>query len=226
MNEKFYFNYYISHQKAVQIIDSIYQQNKDNATDAQLKDLIYKTYKAKQLDPDGKAIRSEFEIRCTADGLCSILKICKFESNAEEIAQIYKRYRSIPIFFFPSENGGINASRAQTGTFKDRIDYTLFDLKCYLNPKATEEDRRNCKLFNAYTRPKTKQWLESMKTFENIIDWYGVKGIFTNNNYEIFDIQTGDGSVITDYLGMQGWEWNTQYYNNVKEKIDLFIDRN
>ena len=55
-------------------------------------------------------------------------------------------------------------------------------------------------------------------------DWYGVKGIFTNNNYEIFDIQTGDGSVITDYSGMQGWDWNMRYYNNLKERIDVFID--
>lgn len=36
---------------------------------------------------------------------------------------------------------------------------------------------QECRLINAYKQENTKIWLAEMESFENIIDWWGVRGI-------------------------------------------------
>ena len=212
MSKYQYTQYQQAYIKAVKTITEIYRQH-----ETEDETVIHAQYKQKHLDPDGKTVRNEFDIKCTADGLLSIYRICNMEQNVTNILPVYERYRYIPIFFFPSEVGGINTSRAKV--FGDKIDHTLYDLKTYYTA-----ERANCRLLNAYNRPKTKQWLDKMQTFENLVDWWGIKGIFTDLEYNIFDLEYYDNSIITELYGGKKYQyqWSMNYYNNLKKKIDAF----
>lgn len=172
--------------------------------------MIYSMY----IDPDSFDIKVNDGVECTVDGLLSLRRIYKYNGLTKEMIEEYKIYRENPIIYFPKENHGINQSRASV--FGDRIDHTLFDIKKYY------EAREECKMKDAYNLPKTSQWLTDMKNFKNIIDWLNVKGIFTNENYEVYNLEKNDGSIITDYLPSYSYEWTDTYYNNIKQKIEIY----
>lgn len=218
MDEKQYSQYYIAHSYACETISIIFQQYYNKENDAIVRNKIYNTYLNKRLDPDSKALRYVFDIKCTADGLHSIKRICDLEENVENIIPAYKYFRSFPIFFFPSERGGINSTRALV--FGDRIDHTLYDLKL-----SYTDEKKNCRLFNTYNRPKTKAWLENMESFENIVDWWGIKGIFTDKLYNVYNLAYNDNRPITQYLSPDKYreQWSLSYYNNLKNKIQLYM---
>lgn len=177
-------------------------------------DILYDFYE----DPDGYKIKKMEGVDCSADGLLSIKRIYRKFGLSETTISEYERYRMLPIFFFPQEQNGINMSRASV--FGDKIDHTLFDLKKYYQGQTKE-----CKLANAYQRSKTSKWLKNMKSFENIVNAYGIKGIFVDDNYEIYDLER-NGSVITDYDEQYTWWWSDLYYCNLKNKIDEFMKQN
>lgn len=182
-----------------------------------VRDILFNQYRAGGWDPDGKAVRYEFGVKCTADGLHSMWRITNMEKDVAQIVPVYARYRRVPIFFFPSEVGGINTTRAKT--FGDRIDHTLYDLKMYY------ADREKCLMSNAYNRPKTKVWLEGMQSFEYLIDWLGVKGIFTDAFYNVYDLEHTDNRIIKEYRTLQEYQepWNDAYYENLKSLIDMYV---
>lgn len=175
------------------------------------------------IDPDSHAVRKLKEIECTADALFSIARIyTKYKIDIKTVKE-YEIYRKKPIFFFPRERNGINMKRCQV--FGDKIDHTLYDIKMYLDAK-TEEERNNCKLICAYNLPKTKKWLEEIGTFEKLVEWYGIKGIFVNDNYDVFDIEKGQSEIISGYLDKYKWEdWSESYYNNLKEYVNQFMSK-
>lgn len=74
----------------------------------------------------------------------SITRIYHYEGFNKNFIETFKKYRRIPIIFFPSERGGINIAR--NSKFGDRIDHTLFDLKCYYDKKR----RKECRLLKSY----------------------------------------------------------------------------
>lgn len=180
------------------------------------KDLLWGMIYAVYLDPDGYAIESIGGVPCSADGLLSIKRIYRKYGISEETIHEYEHYRRTPIFFFPQEKNGINMSRASV--FGDKIDYTLFDLK-------RRFEGEECKLSNAYNLPKTSKWMSAVGTFKNLVDIYGIKGIFVNNNYEVYDLEKADGSIITEYLDEYSWDWSNSYYDNLKKKIDEFMNK-
>lgn len=181
-------------------------------------DLFYRMIRAFYEDPDGFEIRRIGGADCSADGLLSLRRIYyKFGMSEATICE-YRRYRKIPIFFFPREGGGINQSRSSV--FGDRIDHTLFDLKRRL---AGEEE---CKLSKAYDLPKTRQWIDRIETFENLAKIYDIEGIFVNEDYEVYDLEKDDGSIIKEYCDKYEKEWTPAYYNNLKKKIDEFMAGN
>ncbi len=169
------------------------------------------------LDPDGFEIRKIGGIDCSADGLLSIKRIYRKYGMSEETIYEYEKYRRIPIFFFPQEMNGINMSRASV--FGDKIDYTLFDLKRKFAGNI-------CRLDEAYNLPKTNAWLKNIGSFEKLVEIYKIKGIFVNENYEVFDLEKGNGSLITDYCDEYSWTWSERYYNQLKSKIDLYMKKN
>ena len=203
-----------AYKKAVEHMSNYYNENKNKSD---IRKLMIREYRENNLDPDGTAIRLEFGVKCTADGLHSMKRICDLEKNIEDIIPVYKEYRKIPIFFFPSECGGINTSRSNT--FNDRIDHTLYDLKMHFTEKAD-----GCKLKKAYDREKTSIWLKEMGSFENIINRFGVKGIFTDDDYNVFDLESDEGRIISSYKSSEEYklQWTDCYYKNLKGKIREF----
>lgn len=183
--------------------------------------MFYKEY----TDPDGYPVGEEYrsykKIKCTADGLLSVNRIYEHEGFGTSFIESYTQYRKIPVIFFPTEMNGINMARYKI--FGDRIDHTLFDLKNRLS--QNENNKKNCKLVNAYNQPKTKLWLDEIKSFENYVEWLGLRGIFTNDNYEVFDLELNDGTIITTYANEYSKKWSSQYYNNIKKKIEQFYSK-
>lgn len=174
--------------------------------------MIYAFY----LDPDGYWNESIADVPCSADGLLSIRRIYKKYGFSEKMIDTYEHYRKRSIFFFPQEMNGINMSRASV--FGDRIDHTLLDLK-------RQFEKKPCKLADAYALPKTSQWLFAIGTFEHLVDLYGIRGVFVNEDNEVYDLGKGDGSILTEYDEDYTWDWNDAYYENVKKKIDQIEGR-
>ena len=179
-------------------------------------DLLRRMIDAVYLDPDGYAIKLIGEISCSADGLLSIKRICRKYGVSEKTIHEYEHYRRKPIFFFPQEKNGINMTRASV--FSDKIDHTLFDLK-------RRFDGKECRLSNAYNLPRTSKWMLKVGPFENLVEIYDIKGIFVNDDYEVFDLEKSDGSIITEYRSKYSREWSNSYYDNLKKKIDEFMNK-
>lgn len=182
-------------------------------------ELMWKMQKAFYLDPDEASIRRSNGIICTADGLISRKRISKHIKSIDDFVSEYALTRKYPIIHFPYEWDGINGLRAIA--FGDRIDHTLFDLKNYYDPTK----RPNCKLSAAYKKLLTNTWLSRFSGFENLVDWLGVKGYLTNNNYEIYDLEKSDGSLLEQYKEEYSWDWSKEYYLNLR-KIILNYNRN
>lgn len=181
-----------------------------------------KFYKEFYRDPDGYRIKEKNGVTCTADALLSAWRIYNHEGFNEQFIEAYEQYRKEPIFFFPREQGGINQSRA--AFFGDRIDHFLFDLKRYCSGEES-------KLESVYQKEKTKKWLESFgkvngrSNFSEIADWYQIVGVFVNADYEVFDLEKNDESVISNYCKKYTSNWTGKYYDNLKIKIDMFMIR-
>jgi hypothetical protein len=186
-------------------------------------DLAWKMLYSFYLDPDSASTKNYGNILCTSDGLLSIKRIYRHKGLTTQLISEYETYRRVPIIYFPQEKNGINMTRASV--FGDRIDYTLFDLKKYFGSieSKTNLDCHKCRLISAYQLPKTSDFLHQMGSFENLIDWLNIKGIFTNEQYEVYDIEKGDDSIITDYLPKYSWNWSDEYYINIKQMIDKYF---
>lgn len=188
--------------------------------------ILYDLYE----DPDSYAARELGAVKCFADGLLSIKRIYRNCGLTEKMVSEYDRYRKAPIFFFPSEKNGINTSRCSA--FGDRIDHTLYDLKKYFDLLQQGKNTGECKLALAYSRPETRVWLRDIGSFENLVDWFRIKGIFVNDNYEVYDIENSifdagkeREAYISDYREPYEWAWSEVYYNNLKTLIDRYMDK-
>lgn len=186
------------------------------------KELFWNMIYAFYIDPDANGVRELKGIQCTADGLFSIRRIYRKYGIDIKTVEEYETYRKIPVFFFPQEKNGINMTRASV--FGDKIDYTLYDLKMYLEAK-TDEERNKCKLISAYNLPKTKAWLEELGSFEKLVEWFEIKGIFVDDNYDVYDIERGQGEVILGYLSEYNWTWSDKYYGNLKKYVDQYMSK-
>jgi hypothetical protein len=184
--------------------------------------IYWQMVQAFYIDPDSKEIRrfnetGEEDVVCTADGLFSLLRIYRKYGLTKRMVSEYEQYRKKPIFFFPQEQYGINQSRCSV--FGDRIDHTLFDLKNHF-----EKGADYCRLAQAYQKPKTSKWLANIKNFEQLVDWYGIKNIFVNDNYEVYDLEEENGTIIKEYKDEKDykWEWSEKYYDNLKKMVDKY----
>ena len=196
------------------------------------------------LDPDerfdnDKINKKEFgNIEFSYDGLISINSILLFYKllfnkrillDKEEFIKEYKDCREIPIFFFPSIRQKNRIQTINTGrysSFKDRIDYLLFDMKNYLEGK-------DCKMSNIYNQGDTNKWLIKVKErggFEYLVKLYDIDDIFVKkegDDYKIIDIENNDGKTfINKYLDNKNdYEWKEKYYNNLKSMIIDFKNK-
>lgn len=205
LNEK-YNNYNCMYSESLERLDKFIKEHKD------IDDIDFKKWHEENyIDPDGYSVRVRNKVACTADGLISINRMYKKYNATSELVKEYKEYRKTPILYFPSEYNGINTTRATV--FGDRPDHTLYDLKMYF------EGSKDCRLGSAYKLPLTAKWLGSFKDFSELTEWLGIKGIFTDENNEVFDLEYNDGTIIKGYAEKYDWKWSDAYYENLKKKI-------
>ena len=209
--------YQKAYQKTVDRLTELYKQFCVEKEE-KIRSKLHGVYRNKRWDPDGKAIRYVGDIKCTADAILAFNRICKMEEREDDIVQVFEKYRKIPIIFFPCGRGCINTSRASI--FGDRIDHILFDLKMYYTEK-----RQECRMIKTYDKGQTKKWLDEMESFENIIDWWGVRGILTDVDYNVYDLEYEDKRIITEYKEKYSKEWSKGYYENVKRKVEKMDKR-
>lgn len=229
--------------------EEIYQENitkleklKDNCSSIKCDNDFFIWQSENYKDPDGNTIRYDnyYNIPCTCDGLISIRRMSYFAPHTNYIESIlneYKVLRKYPIIYFPSEDGGINQTRADYKTFGDFIDYTLYDIKRFYELlNSINQDEKTVKevldynetledkivLIKAYTLDNTFKFLTSFGSFKDFIDWEFKNNdslielfVDKNNNYEVYDIETGN--IITSYK--KHYTWTDDYYDNLKEKI-------
>lgn len=79
---------------------------------------------------------------------------------------------------------------------------------------------QECRLIKAYKQENTKIWLAEMESFENIIDWWGERGILTDKDYQVYDLEYADKRALTEYKTRYSREWSKGYYENVKSKVE------
>ncbi len=193
-------------------------------------DKAWKLFVASYIDPDGysgKGIKNDKKIKLTSDGLLSIKRIKNQEGFGVQFIDTFTKYRKNPIFYFPCEDGGINQLRARL--LEDRIDHTLLDIKHYLEGKS------DYILKEAYSKPKTKEWLNCyMNDFNAFVLDTGISEVFVNEHNEIYDLEKSGGALLKElkneyvkprcknYLA----QWNSNYYSNVKARIKKYMDKN
>ena len=78
-------------------------------------------------------------------------------------------------------------------------------------------------MLKAYAGKETEKWLDEMNSFEQIIDWWGVRGILTDDGYNVYDLEYADNRILTEYKIVYGEEWSKEYYENAKRKIEEYI---
>ena len=208
-----------AYERAVIELNKWYEEYKDNLDEAGLRERLWTNYRDKGLDPDGRFEKSMFDVICTADALISIYRICQMESCVENIVPVYERYCKAPIFYFPCEQGGVNQSRSRV--FGDRIDFTLYDLSLFYNNGNTD----GCRLKNTYEKPITRKWLEGIGTFKKLTDIYEIRGIFTDDEYRVINIETGEQILETPKFDSKLWDWSREFYDNLKCMIDKWYEK-
>ena len=199
-----------AHSYAVAMLNNWYECDANNP---EIADVLWNEFREHRLDPDGRAIRMLNKIRCSADALISVFRACKMEKHPKDIISTFQYYTHTPIFYFPMEMGGINQTRASV--YGDRIDFTLYDLKT-----AIENDIKECRLLSAYEKTYTSEWLNNFPDFDSLLDWYGIKGIFTDDNGNVINIET-DLPINTMPPSVPfSLGWSHIFYDNLKKRID------
>ena len=141
------------------------------------------------------------------------------EGFNSHFVETFKNYRYLPIFYFPSEQGGINKERYSA--FGDKIDHLLFDLK------RKCEGATDCRLENSYNKVRTAKWLQYFEyDFNKIVEFYDLEDSFVKKEvgeYKVFDLEKNDGTYIERYHKTYCKKWTENYYNHVKDKINVWI---
>lgn len=98
----------------------------------------------------------------------------------------------------------------------------LFDLK------RKCEGKTDCKLENTYNKTGTSKWLEHFEyDFNKIVEWYRLENSFVkkeDGKYKVFDLEKIDGTYIENYSIVYSKSWTQTYYNNIKSRIDIWIE--
>lgn len=158
-------------------------------------------------------------------------------------------------YFPPKKDGhiGINVGRSlwkgqeidsdkDFFTYHDRIDLFLFDLKMWFKYYFEEENEYNarkiCKMHKYYLDEvtETKKWLVDLqkeaieKKYRNGFEYlmneiYDVKNIFVDDEYEVFNIETGELITEQNWCDVKNGDWTTDFYENLKIKIDEWYNK-
>ena len=158
---------------------------------------------------------SDKEIVFKADGICGwkvLFDVYDGKNNSSWVDK-YEHVRGSKYgeFFWPGKigkGGGQTINQQRYAHFKDRIDWTLFDIKLYIEGKDT---------IMSYENEYIKKYFEKFKSksdgFKNFIDSMEL-GVFVNENYDVFDLSKDKESIITEE---SKYHWSDLYLDKLVE---------
>lgn len=218
------------------IINAIYID--PDSSDKQLyKDLSEKLdmkYSNSKFELLNKELCNNNEIKLAADAVCGWKQLYDLREGKIEWLNDYGDMRECTSAYlvWPRHNTPtINTLRYSV--FRDRVDYTLYDISKFFyykeifaenNDKDIFEEnvKCNCRLHKAYLNNYgTYGWLMSFKGFKEFIDKMKL-GMFVNSNYEVFNLEEDNNSVILDYSSV--YSFNETYLKNIKSKVKYSVN--
>lgn len=131
------------------------------------------------------------KIRLAADIICGRKQIVKFhENDYEKWREDYELVRSnLNLHFLWPKHKAPTINTYRYTKYLDRIDYLLFDLKCYFRGQETP-------MIAAYQGEETEIWLRQFnRDFKYFIDKMKLNA-FVNENYEVLDISKAQSEII------------------------------
>lgn len=167
------------------------------------------------------------EIKLSADAVCGWKQLYDQWNGNKNWLDNYEKIRTCTAAYlvWPKHNlPTINTCRYKV--FKDRVDYTLFDIRQFFDYKKKFDENKNekqfetnvmtCKLHKAYLNPKgnTRAWLMTFDGFEDFIDKMCLTR-FVNSEYKVINLE--DNSVITKYSS--SYSFTETYLENLKNII-------
>lgn len=213
----------------IKIIDEFYGSDFIKESNGiYLKKIIEVLYKdPDEYDPSilekAKKISEKEGIIFKADGICgwkNLFDIYDGQENKDWLDK-YKIIRASKYgeLFFPGKEDKekhrtINQQRYFW--FGDRIDWTLFDIKIYI-----EEGKPRMSYENEYTKAYFDKFKKIGKGFKAFIDEMDL-GIFVNTNYDVFNLSAASDCTISmgsDYL----WSWRYGV-NRKKEWLEKYLE--
>ncbi|MGT2772180.1 DUF6994 family protein [Streptococcus marimammalium] len=141
-----------------------------------------------------KCLIDDNGIRLSSDVICGRKQFYKlYNGDPTKWIPAYEKIRSnVNFHFLWPQHKAPTINTLRYAKFKDRIDYTLFDLKNYF-------ENKECKLYKAFTSPNTKKWLESFNDFTDLVDKMNLNH-FVDENYNVYDISTLNKEIIKEYI--------------------------
>jgi hypothetical protein len=135
------------------------------------------------------------KIRLAADIICGRKQTTDFHNNDyEKWRKDYELVRSnLNLHFLWPKHKAPTINTYRYTKYLDRIDYLLFDLKCYFRGQETP-------MIAAYQGEETAVWLRQFnRDFNYFIDKMKLQA-FVNDNYDVLDISTGQTEIIQDFI--------------------------
>ncbi|AHF08643.1 hypothetical protein [Desulfitobacterium metallireducens] len=239
-NEKYVY------QRNIKVIENFY--NSDYYRDLKEKSLIKAIINAIYIDPDNrdehvykdlserlklKHKDGKFElynnvgIKLSADAVCGWKQLYDLRKGSKEWLHDYEEMRTCTAAYlvWPRHNKPtINTLRYSI--FRDRVDYTLFDISKFFGCKKIFDGNKNqeqfednvkdnCKLNEAYlNKLGTYNWLMTFNGFEDFIEKMCLIR-FVNSKYKVLNLE--DHSVISEYNSF--YSFNETYLKNLKNII-------
>lgn len=165
--------------------------------------------------------QKKMELKYATDGLCGWKILFDVFDGKKIWLDHYKTIRGSRYgeFIWSSVKDGknctINQERARC--FGDRIDFTLFDVKCYLNNKKT---------IMSFDNVYTKKFFENY-IFEDFCNDLGVVGIFVDSKeYEVFNLsEKGYINKFIKESDIANFSWSNHLsISNRKNKMMSYIN--
>lgn len=130
------------------------------------------------------------EIILGADAICGYKSLKKCYPDFDKWIEAYSLIRSdLRLHFLWPRHSLPTINTLRYSIYKDRIDYTLFDLKNYFMGKKTD-------LKPAYSQPLTNKWLQQFQgDFSSFIDKMKLN-VFVDNEYNILDVESKFSKIV------------------------------
>jgi hypothetical protein len=155
------------------------------------------------------------KIRLAADIICGRKQIADFHNNDyEKWRKDYELVRSnLNLHFLWPKHKPPTINTYRYTKYLDRIDYLLFDLKCYFKGQENQENL-NTPMKDAYESEKTAIWLRQFNSdFKYFIDKMKLQA-FVNDNYDVLDISTGQTEIIQGIISLK----------EISETLNLYME--